>query len=109
MATIMLYVGLGIGVLVVALVLLAKFLPPPERTYDEVARYIEDFINEAGDEWDWDDFTSVPIRDPYLDSIRQKCCDIHDENPPIRDGEWCSPEGRAALRRIVDELNVDAV
>ena len=109
MATVVLYVVVGIAVLIGALILVAKLLPRLERTPPEVAQYIDDFINESGDEWDWDDFTTVPIRDPILDSIRQRCSEIADDNPPIQDGEWCSPAGREELRQILDELRVAAV
>jgi hypothetical protein len=35
-----------------------------KRTAAEVATYLRDFIDGTGDEWDWDDFESVPIADP---------------------------------------------
>jgi hypothetical protein len=37
---------------------------------DDVARYLEDQINDTAGDWDWDDFTSIPITDPFLDGIR---------------------------------------
>jgi len=40
------------------------------RTRDEVADYIENFLNGNGGPWDWDDFTSVRIDDPELDQVR---------------------------------------
>jgi hypothetical protein len=43
-----------------------------ERTPEEVASYLRDFIEETGGDWDWDDFTSIPIADPRLDPIRKK-------------------------------------
>jgi hypothetical protein len=41
-----------------------------DRSADEVAGFIRDFIDGTGGEWDWDDFISVPIKAPELDSIR---------------------------------------
>ena len=41
-----------------------------DRSADEVAGFIRDFIEGTGGEWDWDDFISVPIKAPELDSIR---------------------------------------
>jgi hypothetical protein len=41
-----------------------------DRTPGEVAGFIKDFLDSTGGDWDWDDFTSVPIRDLRLDQIR---------------------------------------
>src|SRR2546430_12085205 len=49
------------------------------RSKDQVAKYIDDFLQGRGDERDWDEFTSVRIRDPYLDRIRR----IVSTRPPI--------------------------
>jgi len=45
-----------------------------ERSPEEVAGFIRDFIEDSGGEWDWDDFTSVTIKSPELDSRRS----LHD-------------------------------
>ncbi len=41
-------------------------------TAADVAGYIDDFLNDRGRPWDWDDFTSIPIADPRLDGIRRE-------------------------------------
>jgi hypothetical protein len=74
------------------------------RSRKEVATYIDDFINNRGGRWDWDDFTSVRIADPMLDEIRIRCIATHDDFPPDRRGVWCSPAGFAELQRILDAL-----
>lgn len=38
----------------------------------DVANYLEDWIDGKGGDWDWDDFTSIPITDPYLESVREE-------------------------------------
>jgi hypothetical protein len=43
-----------------------------DLTPDEVAGYLQNFIGGRGGDWDWDDFTSVPITDPALEAIRQE-------------------------------------
>ncbi len=43
-----------------------------KRTAAEVVRYLRDFIDGTGGEWDWDDFESVPISDPALERIRNE-------------------------------------
>jgi hypothetical protein len=45
-----------------------------DRSVEEVAGYIRDFIEGAGGEWDWDEFESVPITDQRLDRIRAAAC-----------------------------------
>jgi hypothetical protein len=63
-----------------------KFLPfkkTADRTPGEVAGFIKDFLEGTGGEWDWDDFTSIPITNGRLDEIRQEACAVDlplDEN-----------------------------
>ena len=64
------------------------------RSKDQVAKYIDDFLQGRGDERDWDEFTSVRIRDPYLDRIRQDCID--------------ATSNQLALRALLEELRARA-
>src|SRR3954454_3722222 len=41
-----------------------------DLTADDVASYLRNFLEGGGGEWDWDDFTSIPITDPSLEAIR---------------------------------------
>jgi len=41
-----------------------------DRSVGDVVGFLRDFIDGRGGEWDWDDFTSVPITDPTLEAIR---------------------------------------
>lgn len=43
-----------------------------DLTPSDVASYLEDWIEGKGGEWDWDDFTSIPITDPFLESVREE-------------------------------------
>ena len=43
---------------------------------EEVAEALRNFLRGGGDPWDWDDFTSVPIKDPVLESIRRRAAAI---------------------------------
>jgi hypothetical protein len=52
------------------------FERPVQRTASEVARYIRDFIEGTGGEWDWDDFECIPIADPELESIRDRAARV---------------------------------
>ncbi len=57
---------------------------------EEVAQYIEDFLEGRGDYRDWDEFTSMSIRDPDLDRIRLSC--VGNETNPV------------VLRALLDEV-----
>lgn len=58
---------------------------PIERTADEVARYIRAMLDgTVGDEgagFDYDEFSSVPIADPNLESIARRACDAFELRP----------------------------
>lgn len=70
--------------IVVPLALLAGLWPGKktvDRSADEVAGFLRDFLNNSGGQWDWDEFESVPITDPELEHIRQQAttpgADLH--------------------------------
>ncbi|PYT30898.1 MAG: hypothetical protein DMG57_06755 [Acidobacteria bacterium] len=75
------------------------------RTKEEVAKYIEDFLNDGGGPHDWDDFISIRIRkNPELEAIRLKCGRLPDLYPPVERGQYCSDEGMEVLRQVLQSL-----
>src|SRR4051812_21981368 len=60
-----------------------------DLTAEDVEGYLADFLNGRGGDWDWDDFTSVPITDASLDHIREVASSVQ---LPL------TPEGEATLR-----------
>jgi hypothetical protein len=80
----------------------------PEGT--ELAEYqaaitaIESFLRGSGHAWDWDDFTSIRKKDPYLESIRERCVQVRDDYPPKEPQHYCNPEGLQVLANMVIEL-----
>ena len=70
-----------------------------KRTPQEVVGYLRDFIEGTGGDWDWDDFVSIQIADPRLDSIRERASKF----PDVGQGELQSllreAEGLASLPR----------
>lgn len=74
------------------------------RTVSEVRRYLEEFLSGKGNPYDWDDFLSISIADPYLDSIRNRSNRLQGLYPPNKPGHWCSPEGEDILRCLIDDL-----
>ncbi len=75
-----------------------------KRSREEVAKYVDDFVSGRGGSWDWDDFTSVPIEDPALEEVRQRCLRVAQDFPAESDRGWCGPAGMEELCRIVAEL-----
>ena len=75
-----------------------------KRSRLEVALYIENFLNGRGGKWDWDDFTSVTIVDPYLDSIRERCDNLPSEFPAVDKGHYCGRDGLKLMEQYVSEL-----
>ena len=53
-------------------ILAGLFSKPAKRTPAEVAGFIRNFMNDTGGDWDWDDFTSVPIANPELETMRHE-------------------------------------
>lgn len=86
---------LPVALITLPLLKLVQVLLPSqgtERTPAEVAGYIYDFIEGIGGDWDWDDFTSVPIADPQLEAIRAEAEMVQ---LPI------TPEGMEKLRELL--------
>jgi hypothetical protein len=63
--------------------------PQPSRS--DVVRIISDFVDGKSGEWDWDDFTSCPLKDPELDKVRRECTGLETDIE--------------ALKKIRDRLN----
>ena len=75
-----------------------------ERTREEVARTIEQFLDGTGGSWDWDNFCSIEIVDPELDHVRILCAGASEMYPPTEKGHYCNPEGIDYLRGIANRL-----
>ena len=70
-----------------------------DRTISEVASFLRDFSEDAGRAWDWDDFTSVPITNTFLDGIRREPRNI---DLPVSDA------GRARLKELLEKVEAFA-
>jgi hypothetical protein len=75
-----------------------------KRTAAAIAAQIDSFLSGQGSEWDWDDFISVRIDDPELDRIRIVCAELPAKFPPQVHGAYCSDEGIAVLRNLLENL-----
>ncbi|NYT42989.1 hypothetical protein HZY97_19605 [Sphingomonas sp. R-74633] len=62
--------------------LMRPFTKPAGRSAGEVARYLRDFRDGTGEEWDFDDFLGERIADPRLESIRKRAVGLEDVHDP---------------------------
>ncbi len=58
----------------------------------EVVDYLDAFLSDRGEPWDWDDFTSIPIDDAALNEIRLAALGV---DLPLTE------RGEAELRRLL--------
>ncbi len=75
-----------------------------ERTPEEVAEIIERFVAGTASDWEWDDFISVRIRNPQLETIARRCAGLPQEFPPTIGGSYTSADGLAVLQAYVRTL-----
>lgn len=80
-------------ILILNLFGLNKLSAGPDYVEDNLTR----FIVGTEDSYDWDDFCSIPLKDPELDSIRERVCDF---------GPWnyADDSREAELRKLLDEV-----
>lgn len=74
------------------------------RTAAEVADFIENFLEGRDGPWDWDEFLTIPIADPDLDRVRERCLELPKVYPAPKGGGFCSEDGIAEMRRMVEAL-----
>ena len=91
-------------IFVIPIVLLIKLVTKPferpmKRSPEEVARYLRNFLDETGGDWDWDDFISISIADPKLENLRERAAAL---DLPMRDGDT------GPLRELVKEAEAIA-
>lgn len=55
---------------------------PAQRTPQQIATLMKGFL-EGTNEWAWDDFESVPLADPFLESIRRRAIPMGPPNPDV--------------------------
>lgn len=67
----------------------------------DVANIIERFMEGKGNEWQWDDFISIRIRDAELDKIRIRCSQLDKEFPANQTGQYTNEQGLEVLRNYI--------
>ena len=80
-----------------------------QLTRKEAADLIVSFLNGSCTPYEWDDFTSIPCSDPFVEHARQRCISVRDEYPPAGSIGYSSARGIEILRSIEAELRRRAV
>ncbi len=73
-------------------------------TSNDVFCIIKSFLNDSCNEWEWDDFISIPIENSFLEKIRIRCAGLTKEFPPQNKGEYCNDEGVKVLEEYLQIL-----
>ena len=73
-------------------------------TRQEVASILERFAKNEGGPYEWDDFCSAEIANPFLDEIRRTCCNIDGLFAPSKKREYTNENGVALLLRVAEAL-----
>ena len=74
-------------------------------TRRDLADIIERFLDGAGkDPYEWDDFTSIPFKDPELEAVRSEVNEIAWIHQTPARGKWVSERGVAKLRELLQRL-----
>lgn len=68
---------------------------------DEAIVTIREFLDGTGNMWAWDDFLSVPPRDPRVIALQGFCRQLRADYPPLNKGDYCSDAGKDRLRTFV--------
>lgn len=77
------WIGLAVALAILLAFMMLTGRRSVDRTADEVAQIIRNFIDGKGDAWDWDDFESFSITDPELERIRQEALLAAPPNPNL--------------------------
>ncbi len=76
---------------------------PSDEMRDAVTA-IRHFLDGTGDEWEWDDFISVPAKNQDVAKLQGFCRELPTTYPPTKKTEYCSAGGLERLRQILSDL-----
>lgn len=72
-------------------------------TRNDIIKVIEDFLQDTGEAWAWDDFTSSSKNHQSVEEVRLEILSIERANPALEQG-WCSDSGLKKLDSLVERL-----
>jgi hypothetical protein len=68
--------------------------------YLTIADLLDRFVNDEVSPYEWDDFVSVPEKDPLLEAIRFECASLPERFPPRSQTEYCGEGCDARLHEL---------
>lgn len=72
--------------------------------FTDIVVALEKRISETDSTYEWDDLMSIRCKDRRAEAIRQMCWLVMDAFPGSRPQDYCSEEGRAVLKAILEAL-----
>jgi hypothetical protein len=79
---------------IIVKIVVSPFERPMDRTADDVAGHLRAMLDGTIDDYDYDEFSCVPIADPRLESIARRACEAFELRPD---------KDRAALETLLAE------
>lgn len=73
----------------------------PDPTREEIIQIITNFLEDKSSGYEWDDFTTFPLKAPELEKIRRDCYEVYCQYPSGRRDKWCSDKGIERLKEIL--------
>jgi hypothetical protein len=75
-----------------------------ELTQEQVVQELKNFICGRGAASDWDDFTSIRLKDKALDGVGSICADLPYVFPSDNPGVSCNGGGIAVMHLLIEQL-----
>jgi myosin-crossreactive antigen len=90
------------------IVLLKVFGRKMERTKEEVVDFLKRMESREVDGAGWDRFLNIPVKDRYLDSVRERCEVLREYDEFLmqnEDGDFVlNDRGISEIRKLISEL-----
>ena len=74
---------------------------------ENTCKVLEEFLEGAGEEWDFDDWISIPSKFDEIEKIKSRVWEIAKGYPDKIDGGFCNEIGTAKIREIIASLKKD--
>jgi len=101
------YIFLLIAIALVAYTIYSykkKATTAPDLTLRQIVDLIDELLNGTIGPYDWNDFLTLPMKDPEIDNVRKECAAIARKYPPQNKKDWCSEAGKNELLAISERL-----
>lgn len=70
----------------------------------QIISLVQRFIGGTIEPYEWDDFISIPQKDPELEELRMVCVNLPKSFPSSDRRQYCNQEGIERLEEVVRRL-----